>query len=63
MYWGVFSGTLGRLRRDRDADAREGDIAKSRADVSTARRGLGFEATAGLEEGLAELVDERVEER
>jgi UDP-glucose 4-epimerase len=36
--------------------AREGDVARSRADVSKARERLGYEPTVGFREGLTELV-------
>ncbi|MFB6130765.1 MAG: NAD-dependent epimerase/dehydratase family protein [Salinigranum sp.] len=38
--------------------AREGDIRRSEADISRARRALGYEPTTSLSEGLATLVDD-----
>ncbi|MFC7157900.1 NAD-dependent epimerase/dehydratase family protein [Halomarina halobia] len=38
-------------------DRRPGDIQKSRADISKARRDLGYEPSVGLHDGLAALVD------
>ncbi|MFC6723329.1 NAD-dependent epimerase/dehydratase family protein [Halobium palmae] len=40
-------------------DPRPGDIRHSRASVSKARDGLGFEATVGLDEGIERLVESR----
>ncbi len=53
--------TLGRLigvkPQPQFADPRAGDIRESLADITQARKGLGYEPSVGLEEGLAQTVD------
>lgn len=43
-------------------DSRDGDIERSRADISKARANLGYEPTVSLQDGLADLLEDRRDE-
>jgi UDP-glucose 4-epimerase len=53
----VLEDQIGNRPGRRHVEPRAGDVRHSQADITAARRDLGFEPTVGLREGLARTIE------